>query len=270
VVSWVDEAEANDDDGLRGRVAIVAGASGPDGGVTNGRAAAIVLARAGVRVVCVGRGPARVERSAEMVRAAGGKALAVAADVTVEDDCRRVVASALAEFGRLDILVNNVGVAARGTVVDVPIETWRDIWTTNVESMVLMSKHAIGAMAASAAAGSIVNIGSLRAIRPFEVSPYSTTKGAVMALTQAMAVDHAAAGIRVNCVVLGPVYTAVTARSVSPEQRETRRRASPLGVEGTAWDTGNLVRFLASDHARYITGQCLVLDGGVSLVSPKR
>jgi NAD(P)-dependent dehydrogenase (short-subunit alcohol dehydrogenase family) len=268
--SWASEAEANDDDGLRGKVAIIAGASGPGDGMTNGRAAAVVLARAGVRMVCVGRRREQVERTAAMIKSLGGEAIAIAADATVEDDCRAAVSTAVDHFGRLDILDNNVGVAARGTVVDLPIETWRSIWTSNVESMILMSRHAIPAMVETTGGGSIINIGSLRAIRPFDVSPYSTTKGAVMALTQSMAIDHAAERIRVNCIVLGPVFTATAAQSLSPQMREVRRNASPLGIEGSAWDTGNLVRFLASDHARYITGQCLVLDGGVSLVSPKR
>ena len=93
----------------------------------------------------------------------------------------------------------------------------------------------------------------------------------MIALTRAMAVDHAADGIRVNCIAPGPVYTPmVYAGGMTPAARETRRKASALGIEGTGWDIGHAVRFLLSDHARYITGQTLVVDGGVTLQAPAR
>jgi NAD(P)-dependent dehydrogenase (short-subunit alcohol dehydrogenase family) len=266
---WIEGLEASEESGLGGRVAIVTGASAEGDGMTNGRAAALVLGRRGTKVVCVGRREQQVERTAAMINSQGGEAIALVADVTRPDDCERIVDTAVDTYGRLDFVDNNVGTGDRGTVVTLPIERWRESWQNNVESMILMSKFAIPAMIESAGGGSIVNIGSLRAIRPFEVTPYSATKGAVMALTQAMAVDHAPEGIRVNCIVLGPVYTQ-TVELRSPGKRELRKGASPLGIEGTAWDTANLVSYLLSDHARFITGECVVLDGGVSLLSPRR
>jgi NAD(P)-dependent dehydrogenase (short-subunit alcohol dehydrogenase family) len=125
----------------------------------------------------------------------------------------------------------------------------------------------------TAGRGAIVNISSISALRPRGLTIYTTTKAAVIGLTQAMAVDHGRDGIRVNCVAPGPVYTPmVYARDngMPPEARETRKNASALGIEGTGWDIGRAVRFLLSDEARYITGQVLVVDGGVTLQAPAR
>ena len=140
----------------------------------------------------------------------------------------------------------------------------------NVDSMFLMAKHAIPAMI-ERGGGAIVNVSSISALRPRGLTAYSTSKGAVIALTRAMAVDHAKDGIRVNCVAPGPVFTPMVERGgMSEEMREKRRQASPLGIEGTGWDIGNAVVFLASDRARYITGQTLVVDGGVTLTAAER
>ena len=141
----------------------------------------------------------------------------------------------------------------------------------NVESMFIASRHAIPAMKDTAGGGAIVNVSSISALRPRGLTPYSTSKGAVIALTRAMAVDHGPEGIRVNCVAPGPVYTPmVYSRQMTPAGREARRRASVLGIEGTGWDIGYAVRFLLSAEARYITGQTLVVDGGATLVGPAR
>lgn len=263
---WPDEPS----DRLDGRVAVVTGASADGDGLTNGRAAALVLAQAGAHVVCVGRRAAPVERTAEMIRNDGGSAIAVAADVAADADCARVVRTALDAYGRIDLLDNNVGVPHRGDVVSASPESWEESWRVNVLGIVNLSRHAIPAMIA-AGGGAIVNIGSLRSLRPRDEAPYATTKGAVVALTQSMAVSHGHDGIRVNCVVVGPVHTdAPVGRSLTAEQREQRRSASLLGVEGTSWDTAHAVRYLLSDRARYVTGQVLLVDGGVSLASPAR
>ncbi len=164
----------------------------------------------------------------------------------------------------MDFLDNNVGIGSRGTVVEEDPEVWRRVMQVNVETMFLAAKHAIPAMIKTAGRGAIVNISSISALRPRGLTAYSASKGAMIALTRAMAVDHAADGIRVNCIAPGPMYTPmVYARGMSDEAREQRRRASALGIEGTGWDVGHAVRFLLSDHARYITGQTLVVDGGV-------
>jgi len=206
-----------------------------------------------------------------MIAAEGGTAAAHQADLTDPAEARDMVTAALDRFGRLDFLDNNVGIGSRGSVVDETPESWRHVMQVNVEPMFLAAKYAIPAMVKTAKRGAIVNISSISALRPRGLTVYTASKGAVIALTRAMAVDHASQGIRVNCVAPGPVYTPmVYARGLTPAPRDQRRRASALGVEGTGWDIGHAVRFLMSDHARYITGHTLVVDGGVPLQGPAR
>ena len=257
--------------GLTGKVAIVTGAGAADDGIGNGRAAAILLARAGARVLVVDLDSDRADRTAAMITSEGGIAAAHVADVTDEQQAHAMVDAAVARFGRLDRLDNNVGIGGRGSVVDVAPQDWRRVMQVNVDSMFMASRHAIPAMKETAGGGAIVNISSISALRPRGLTGYSTSKGAVIALTRAMAVDHGPDGIRVNCVAPGPVYTPmVYSRQMSAAGREARRKASVLGIEGTGWDIGYAVRFLLSDEARYITGQTLVVDGGATLVGPAR
>ena len=257
--------------GLQDKVAIVTGGGAAGDGIGNGRAAAILLARAGTRVIVVDRDIALAKRTVEMIEAGGGQGLAFQADMTRASDCAAVVEAAMDRYDRLDYLDNNVGIGSRGSVVEEDPDAWRRVMQSNVESMFLAARHAIPAMISTAGRGAIVNISSISALRPRGLTAYSASKGAVIALTRAMAVDHARDSIRVNCVAPGPVYTPmVYAGGMSAEARERRRRASALGIEGTGWDVGHAVRFLLSDHARYITGQTLVVDGGVSLQAPAR
>lgn len=259
-----------DDPGLAGKVAIVAGGGAKGDGIGNGRAAAILLARAGARVLVVDLSEADAARTVALIEEAGGEAVAHAADVTRDADCKAVVEAALDRFGRVDVLDNNVGVSSRGSVVDETEENWDRVMRINVKAMFLAAKHAVPAMARSGG-GAIVNVSSISALRPRGLTAYSASKGAVIALTRAMAVDHAKDGIRANCVAPGPVYTPmVYSHGMSEAAREARRVASPLGIEGTGWDVGNAVAFLASDRARYITGQVLCVDGGATIVGPSR
>ena len=257
--------------GLEGKVAIVAGGGARGDGIGNGRAAAILLGRAGVQVFVVDRDEALAARTADMVAAEGGDAAAHGADLTQEDQCEAMVAAAIKRFGRLDILDNNVGIGSSASVVVESAANWERVMRINVETMFLTSKYAIPAMVESGG-GSIVNISSISALRPRGLTAYSTSKGAVMALTSAMAVDHATDGIRVNCIAPGPVFTPMVNRDgdMSDAARDRRRKSSLLEVEGTGWDIGNAVVFLSSDWARYITGQTLVVDGGCTLTSRSR
>ena len=264
------ETRPGDDSGLAGKVAIVTGGGAAGDGIGNGRAAAILLARAGVSVLVVDR---RVELAAgtvDMIAAEGGTSAAFEADVTQSDQCAAMVASAVERYGRLDYLDNNVGIGSRGSVLDEEPESWERVMRINVESMFLASKYAIPAMIETDG-GAIVNIASLAAFLPSKLTAYATSKGAVVSLTRAMAVDHGRDGIRVNCVAPGPVHTPmVGAPGMTDEMRDARRRASLLGIEGTGWDVGQAVRFLLSDQARYITGQTLIVDGGTALRGPPR
>ena len=255
---------------LAGKVAIVTGAGSRAEGIGNGRATAVLFAREGARVLLVDQSRAAAEITQELIGREGGEAHVCEVDVTRADDCRAMVDEAVRRWGRLDILDNNVGIGGRATVVEVEESAWEHLMRVNVTSMMLTSKHAIPAMARGGG-GSIINISSISALRPRGLTPYSVSKGAVIALTRAMAVDHAPQGIRVKCIAPGPVYTPmVYSEGMSPELRERRRRASPLGIEGTGWDIGHAALFLASDEARYITGVVLPVDGGVTLTSASR
>jgi len=256
--------------GLDGKVAIVTGGGAAKAGIGNGRAAAILLAKAGACVVVIDRAAELAAQTVAMIAAVGGKAIAFQADVTKPEDCSAMVEAALDRFGRLDLLDNNVGIGSRGTVLDETEEHWRRVMQVNVDSMFLMARHAIPAMRRQGG-GAIVNVSSISALRPRGLTVYSVSKGAVITLTRAMAVDHGRENIRVNCVAPGPVYTPmVYARGMSAVARDRRRQASALGIEGTGWDIGHAVRFLLSDYARYITGHTLVVDGGTTLSAPER
>jgi NAD(P)-dependent dehydrogenase (short-subunit alcohol dehydrogenase family) len=260
-----------DDAGLAGKVALISGGGAAGDGIGNGRAAAILLARAGVKVLVADRDLALAKRTADMIRAEGGTAVAMACNVTSEAECKALVEATIDRFGRLDFLDNNVGIGSRGSVVDEKPEEYRRVMQVNVETMFLLSKYAIPAMIKTAKGGAIVNISSISALRPRGLTTYTTSKAAVIGLNQAMAVDHGRDNIRVNCICPGPMYTPmVYARGMSESARKQRTNASVLKTEGTGWDVGHAVRFLLSDHARYITGQVLVVDGGVTLQAPER
>ncbi|MGE0224417.1 MAG: SDR family NAD(P)-dependent oxidoreductase [Acetobacteraceae bacterium] len=261
----------NEEWGLVGKVAIVTGGGAAGDGIGNGRAAAILLARAGAHVLVVDRDLALAERTVGMIAAEGGSAAAACYDVTAASQCAAMVDDAVRRWGRLDCLDNNVGIGSKGTVVEETQENWDRVMQVNVQTMFLTCKHAIPAMIRTAGGGAIVNISSISALRPRGLTIYTVSKGAVIALTKAIAVDHGADGIRANCVVPGAMYTPmVYARGMTDQARETRRQASVLKREGTGWDIGSAVRFLLSEQARYITGQSLSVDGGATLVGPSR
>ena len=260
-----------DDLGLAGKVAIVTGAGAAGDGIGNGRAAAILLARAGAKVLVADNQIKLAQRTVDMINEEGGEAMALAADVADEKQCRSMVDAAVSQYGRLDLLDNNVGIASTGSVVKEDPEVWRKLMQVNVESMFLVSKYAIPAMMDTAKSGAIVNVASIAALRPRGMTAYSTSKGAVIALTRAMAVDHGTDGIRVNCVAPGAVYTPmVYNEGMSDTARERRRKASLLEIEGSGWDIGYAVRFLLSEQARFITGHTLVVDGGATLTGRPR
>ena len=260
-----------DDAGLSGKVALISGGGAADDGIGNGRAAAILLARAGTKVMVADRELRLAQRTVEMIVAEGGTAVALGCDVTREADCKALVEACIDGFGRLDFLDNNVGIGSRGSVVEEKPEEYRRVMQINVESMFLLSKYAIPAMIKTAQGGAIVNISSISALRPRGLTTYTTSKAAVIGLTRAMAVDHGADNIRVNCICPGPMYTPmVYARGMSEAARAQRAKASVLKLEGTGWDVGHAVKFLLSNYARYITGQVLVVDGGVTLQAPER
>lgn len=255
---------------LQERVAIVTGGGSRGQGIGNGRAAAILFAREGAKVLVIDRNLPAAEATVATIRDEGGEAIAHEADVTDSAQCAEAIAVVIAKWGELSILHNNVGIEGAGTILETDEAMWDRVWSVNTKSMMLMSQQAIPAMIASGG-GAIVNISSISALRPRGLTPYTVSKGAVIALTKALAVDHGRQGIRVNCIVPGPMYTPmVSSEGMDLEVRERRQNASLLGIEGTGWDIGHAAVFLASDEARYVTGVVLAVDGGVSLTSAAR
>jgi NAD(P)-dependent dehydrogenase (short-subunit alcohol dehydrogenase family) len=253
---------------LTGKVAIVTGAGSQTDGIGNGRAAAILFAREGAKVLLVDRKADRAEETRRQLDEDGliDACAVFEADVTDADHCRAMVADAARRWGKLDILQNNVGIGARaGTILDMDDELWDRMMRVNVTGMMLPAKAAIPAMK-EAGGGAIVNISSVANWRPRGLASYATTKGAVEALTRALAADHGRDNIRVNCIEPGPVYTPmVQVAGMSDRVREARRLSTALGIEGTAWDIAWASVYLVSDEARYVTGVVLPVDGGLLL-----
>ncbi len=253
---------------LQGKVAIVTGAGSRGEGVGNGKATAILFAREGAKVVLVDMQLEAANETLAMIEAEAGNEAASSfqADVTSDDDCKALVDFTMEQYGRLDILDNNVGNSYRKTVVDIEPEEWDEYMTLNLKSMVLTSKHAIPRMIESGG-GSIINISSISGIRSGKDPVYTASKAGVIGLTLSMAGDHGREGIRVNAIAPGPVFTPMVAWRLSDEQRAYRKNTTALGTEGTPWDVGWAAVFLASDEAKWVTGSVLTVDGGSSIVS---
>ncbi len=248
---------------LAGKVAVVTGSGSQTEGVGNGRAMAVLMAREGARVLVVDRRLDAAELTLKYIAEHGGQAAAHSADVTETPDCDAMVKAAVDRWGRLDILVNNVGIGVSKRISDISDDEWELQMRVNVTSMMKCSRAAIAAMR-DTGGGVILNTSSIASQRGRALPAYGASKGAVEALTRAMAGDHGREGIRVVAIAPGPVYTPmVYARGMADSLRESRRKSSALGIEGTPWDIGYAAVFLCSDEARYITGITLNVDGGV-------
>jgi NAD(P)-dependent dehydrogenase (short-subunit alcohol dehydrogenase family) len=254
---------------LAGKVAIVTGAGMRGEIAGTGQAISTLFAREGARVLLVDMDIHNAEKTLGAIQAEGGEAAVFQADVSKNADCRALVEAAITHYGALHILVNNVGITGAGSVVTVEEEVWDRTFEVNLKSMMLTSKYAIPKMI-EAGGGSIINLSSVDGIRAgvwFNI-PYAASKGGVITLTTHMAVQHSRDNIRVNCIAPGMIYSAMVQDRMTPELREQRRQAAPLGVEGTAWDIAWAALFLASDEARWITGVTLPVDGGLLAATP--
>lgn len=254
---------------LHGHVAIVTGAGASGHGIGNGRGSAIRLAESGARVALIDVNDS-VAQTRDMIVDRGGDCAIVECDVTDPVAAERAITSVRESWGRLDILVNNVGIGGPpGTVLDVDLDDWATCFSINVTSMVVMSRFAIPLMI-EGNGGSIINMSSVAGMRGGHAAlAYATTKGAIINLTQAMAVHHGSDGIRVNAVAPGLVYTPMVAtRGIEGELRQQRASSSLLGTEGTGWDVAEAVLYLASPASRWVTGIVLPVDGGISAVVP--
>ena len=257
----------NNNGRLSGKVAIVTGAGSSGPGVGNGKAAAILFAREGAKVLLVDQVLSRAEETLELILKESGEAAAFEANVIKEDDCRDMVEQAISRFGRLDILDNNVGISRRGTVVEVKEEDWDFVMAVNVKSIVLSSKYAIPRMIETGG-GSIINISSIAGLRAHSSTPYTASKAAVIGLTMSMAADHGPDGVRVNCIAPGLIYSPMVASRMDDDLREIRKSAAPLRSEGDSWDIGYAALYLASDESRWINGITMPVDAGLTAVSP--
>ena len=255
---------------LEGKVAIVTGAGSSGPGVGTGKAISILFAREGCKVLLVDREREPGNETLATIEKDGGEASVFEGDVTVADDCRRAVEAAVEGYGQLDILVNNVGILGPGNVMTVEEEVYDRVMAVNLKGMVLMSKYALPRII-EGGGGTVIHMSSFLGLRSgsvFESIPYSVSKGGVVALTTTMASEHGRENVRVNALAPGYLYTPMVAGRMTDEQRELRRRAAPLGTEGTAWDVAWAALFLASDEARWITGVVLPVDGGIMATTP--
>ena len=252
---------------LDGKVAIVTGAGSSSEGIGNGKATAILFAREGAKVLLVDMFEDRVAETATFIAEEGNIASMFVGDVTNAADCEAMVAAAVERYGRLDVLDNNVGISIKADVTEVTEEQWDHIMAVNVKSIMLTSKFAVPAMAANGG-GAIINISSMAGLRANSSTPYTTSKAAVIGITQSMAGDHGRQGIRVNCIAPGLIYGPMVAPRMDEDLREVRMAAAPLGTEGTGWDVGYAALFLASDEARWVTGVVLPVDAGLLVTTP--
>jgi NAD(P)-dependent dehydrogenase (short-subunit alcohol dehydrogenase family) len=257
------EARAGEHIGaLRGKVALVTGAAS---GI--GRATALLFAREGAAVTLVDINEAAGQQVSREIVAGGGRAIFESADVTRAEDCRRAVERTREEFGALHILFNNAGIVRRASVLELTEEDWDRVMAVNVKSVFLLSKLAIPLMAESGG-GSIINTASGWGIAPGpRAAAYCASKGAVVLLTKAMALDHGPQKIRVNCICPGdtdtPMLRSEAQQLGEPAERflaEAARR--PLGRVGTAEEIAEAVLYLASDASAFVTGTALIVDGG--------
>lgn len=261
--------------GLDGKCIVVMGAGSIAPGWSNGKACAVSYAQAGAHVVCVDQLIARAEEAAHRIAVEGARVIALKADATREQDVADVIARAEREFGRLDVMHNNVGVGGSvGTPDRIPLAAWEREIAVNLTSAYLGIRHAVPAMRRTGG-GAIVNISSLMAVRFLRMPSvgYSAAKAGVEALTRACAAAYGRDNIRVNCIRIGFAETplvelGLAVRGLTGEQKEkemARSRAKvPLRGEHTdPFDVGACALFLASDEARHITGVVLNVDGGL-------
>jgi len=255
---------------LTGKRALVTGAGTQGEGVGTGKAIAYLFAREGARVCLVDQDETRARATERMIAADGGESMLCAADVTRFEDCERAVAATVERYGGLDILVNNVGIASGGTRLDKLQESdWQRLFDVNLKSAFLMSKAALPHLIACGA-GAIVNIASIAGVRAHGSLAYGPSKAAMIALTRELAVIHGRDGIRANVIAPGHIYTPLAAGLLGEQARARRRAIAPLGLEGDAWDIASAALFLASPEARFISGVCLAVDGGVTETGPSK
>ncbi|WP_300393542.1 SDR family NAD(P)-dependent oxidoreductase [Henriciella sp.] len=256
---------------LEGKVAIICGAGQTPGTtVGNGKACALVFARAGASVVCVDRDLDRADATVAAIREEGGDALALAANVAKADEAEKIARVTLETYGRIDGLVNNVGIGGGGDgpAKHLTEEAFDRILSVNFKAAWLVTKACLPIME-SQGAGAIVNISSLASIAGHHMLAYETSKAAMNRMTQSVALSGAKKGVRCNAILPGLMDTPMAIEGISQRRgvpaddlRAERAAQVPMGHMGSGWDTAHATLFLVSEEARFITGVLLPVDGG--------
>ena len=261
-------------DRLRGRVAVITGAGSIGPGWGNGKATATLFAREGARVFAVDQNGDAAAETKDIIETEGGTCLSHAANVADGASVDAMVRACLDAFGRIDVLVNNVGIARTGSIVSTSEADWDLVSDVNVKSIYLTCREIVPVMERQGR-GAIVNIASVAAHRWTGISyaSYYATKGAVVSLSRSIALEHAKQGIRCNSVSPGLMNTPMVHHGLTAAYGKAgdvenlirvRDAQCPMGHMGDAFDTAHAVLFLASDDARYITAHDLVVDGGLT------
>jgi NAD(P)-dependent dehydrogenase (short-subunit alcohol dehydrogenase family) len=261
---------------LQDRVAIVVGAGqSPGEGIGNGRATALTFAREGARVLCVDHNLGSAQETADMIGSKGGTAVAFKADVTRTAELKAMVSDAVARWGRIDILHNNVGVSIAGGDAELPDFTEEALdrcVAINLKSCIFAAKYVLPVMRQQMS-GAIINISSMAAITTYPYVAYKATKSAMIAFTEQLAYQNAQYGIRANVILPGLMNTPMAVDTRAREFKKSRAEVEaerdakvPLRKKmGTGWDVANAALFLASEEASFITGVTLPVDGGASV-----
>jgi NAD(P)-dependent dehydrogenase (short-subunit alcohol dehydrogenase family) len=264
---------------LKGKVALVTGAGSVGPGWGNGKAAAVLLARQGAQVFGTDINPAALDETRAIIAGEGGDCAGQACDMTASESVKAAVDACLERYGRIDILINNVGGSAPGDPVSMSEETWDRQLDLNLKSAFLGCKHVLPVMEKQGS-GAIVNISSVAGFA-HQVDgrvhvAYSTAKSGLLGFTRSTAIACVKKGIRCNLVIVGTMHTPLVEErlmkqlgsQVAGDLVAKRNAAVPIGRMGNAWDTAHAVLFLASDEARYITATHLVVDGGLTAARP--
>jgi NAD(P)-dependent dehydrogenase (short-subunit alcohol dehydrogenase family) len=256
---------------LQGKVAIIVGAGQQPGDtIGNGRAVAERYAEEGATLLLVDINEEWANDTLKAVQQYGQPASVLTADITREEDCKRIADTCVQRYGRIDVLHNNVGRSGGDRkTVDLDIAVWEALMNLNLKGMFMTCKHVLPHMIAQKS-GSIINISSTSSFAARPTITYKTSKGAVNTMTQHIAMENAEHGVRANAILPGLIDTPMAIERRAKERgvprevvRAEREALVPMRRMGTAWDVANAAVFLASDEARYVTGVLLPVDGGL-------
>lgn len=258
---------------LKGKVALITGCGSSGPGWGNGKAMSVLFAREGASVFGCDIQQASAEETRDLATSEGADMAVMQCDVADDTQVAAVVSECVARYGRIDVLVNNVGIANLGGVVDCPLEDWQKAWAVNVTAMFLMCKYVVPHMLHQGS-GSIVNIGSVAGIRDSGVAyvSYSTTKAATLGLSRSVALQYAAQNIRSNVILPGLMHTPMVAEHLKAgygvgskeAMLDKRSKQCPMGRMGDAWDVAHAALWLASDDSKYVSAAEIVVDGGLT------